>query len=117
MPRRLIVLVLALCLLAGGATLYHEFLDTSPVENATRMAALGLMLLDSDGSVSVLAVRDGSPADRAGIQPGDVLLQADGSAITDTLQLEDLLAQAQRQMCLELCRNQDELLTIQLSLH
>lgn len=117
MPRRLTILVLALCLLAGGATLYHDFFVASPVENATRMAALGLMLLDSDSGVSVLAVRDGSPADRAGIQPGDVLLQADGSAITDTLQLEDLLAQAQRQMHLELRRNQEELLTLQLSLY
>lgn len=114
MPRRLIIVVLALCLLAGGVALYQSYQTDEPAESATRMAALGLMLLDGDEGVSVLAVRDGSPADRAGIEPGDVLLQADGSAVTDVLQLEELLAQAQQQMCIELRRSQEELVTLQL---
>lgn len=115
MPRRLIVVVLALCLLAGGIALFHFSQTDEPAEAATRMAALGLMLLDGDEGVSVLAVRDGSPADRAGIEPGDVLLQANGSAVTDTLQLEELLAQADRKMDIELRRNQEELVTLRLN--
>lgn len=117
MPRRLMVLAVALCLLAGGATLLHAYLSPEPAENATRMAALGLVLLDDDGGVSVLAVRDGSPADRAGILPGDVLLQADGTDVTDILQLEELLSKAQRQMYLELLRDAEQLVTLRLSLH
>lgn len=115
MPRRLIIVALALCLLAGGIVLFQSNQTVEPTESATRMAALGLMLLDGDEGVSVLAVRDGSPADRAGIEPGDVLLQADGSIVTDTLQLEELLAQADRKMCIELRRNQEEVVTLRLN--
>lgn len=114
MPRRLLILVLTLCLLAGGTVLFHHF-SAEPTEAPTRMAALGLMLLDGDDGVSVLAVRDGSPADRAGILPGDVVLQADGTDVGDILQLEELLAQAQMQMRLELRRSQEELITLQLN--
>ncbi len=117
MPRRLMILALVLCLLAGGAALHFAFHTDEPAENATRMAALGLMLLDGEEGVSVLAVRDGSPADKAGILPGDVLLQADGASVADILQLEALLTQAQRPMCLEVRRNQAEMMTLQLSLH
>lgn len=115
MPRRLIVVALALCLLAGGIALFQFNQSAEPAENATRMAALGLMLLDGDDGVSVLAVRNGSPADRAGIEPGDVLLQADGSDVTDIVQLEELLLQAEQQMCIELRRNQEELVTLRLN--
>lgn len=117
MHRRLIVLLLALCLLAGSAVLCLRLLPGEPAETATRMAALGLMLLDSEEGISVLAVRDSSPADRAGILPGDVLLRADGTRVADILQLEALLAKAQRQMCLDVRRNDEETTTLQLRLH
>lgn len=117
MQRRLIVLLLALCLLAGGAILSHHPFAPEPAESATRMAALGLMLLDGEEGISVLAVQDSSPADRAGILPGDVLLRADGTRVADILQLEALLAKAQRQMCLEVRRSEEETATLQLRLH
>lgn len=119
MPRKLIPWVLALCLAAAGVALYF-CLQPSAIDaeaDATRMAELGLMLLDGDEGVSVLAVRDGSPADRAGIRPGDVVLQADGDDVGSIAQLEEALSHAQRQMCLELRRSQEESVTLCLNLH
>jgi len=43
--------------------------------------------LQTDKGLVVIAVADGSPAARAGIEPGDVILQIDGQTIMDTDQL------------------------------
>jgi S1-C subfamily serine protease len=44
------------------------------------------------GGVAVQQVFSGSPADQAGIQPGDVILQADGRAFDATKSLHDYIA-------------------------
>ena len=41
--------------------------------------------------MKVAAVRPGSPAERAGLRPGDVLVEADRQALTDPGVLEEAL--------------------------
>lgn len=117
MRRRLFPVVLILCLLAAGVLVFRAGITAPSEEAVTRMAALGLVLLDSEEGVSVLAVRDQSPAERAGIQPGDVLLQANGMSFETILQLEEMLQGLNQQnMQLQLLRRQEELVTVKLSL-
>jgi serine protease Do len=47
---------------------------------------------NGDGGVAVQQVFSGSPADRAGIQPGDVILQADGKNFNSIKDLHDYIA-------------------------
>ncbi len=90
--RRLIrwaALLLAGLLIATG--LYYGLRrDEGPAAGSTS-AALGMMLLEKEGEVYVLAVTQGSPADRAGILPGDYLLQAGSQPLTEVLQLDALI--------------------------
>ena len=65
---------------AGGAW----GLSLAPLDRAERQA-LG------EGGVKVAAVRPGSPAERAGLRPGDVLVEADRQALTDPGVLEEAL--------------------------
>jgi S1-C subfamily serine protease len=46
---------------------------------------------NGSGGIAVQQVFSGSPADQAGIQPGDVILQADGKTYTDTKSLHDYI--------------------------
>jgi len=55
---------------------------------STGSAAQGLMLLDKDSSVYVLAVTDQSAAFAAGVQPGDFILRADGMDVSSAMQLD-----------------------------
>ena len=57
----------------------------------SRMTELGLMLLEDEGGIYVLAVTDRSPACRAGIEPGDLLTGVDGKSLTEIAQLEAML--------------------------
>ncbi len=116
MRRRLVVL-LVLGLIAAGLWLCHAHLAPATTEGVTRMADLGLVLLDSETGVSVLAVKDKSPADHAGIHPGDLLLQADGQPFDTILQLEAMLPSPRPPaMHLQLMRHQEEIMTVKLSL-
>ena len=54
-------------------------------------AALGLLLQEEADGLFILAVRDDSPAQRAGLAPGDRLLAVNGSAFTTLADLETLL--------------------------
>ena len=47
---------------------------------------------NGDGGVAVQQVFSGSPADQAGIQPGDVILQVDGKSYNDIKSLHDYIA-------------------------
>jgi S1-C subfamily serine protease len=47
---------------------------------------------NGSSGVAVQQVFSGSPADQAGIQPGDVILQADGKDFSDTKDLHDYIA-------------------------
>lgn len=63
----------------------------SPQSHATSTADLGILLLEDENGVSVLAVRDGSIAEQAGIHPADRLLQVNGGPINTVEELEALL--------------------------
>ena len=91
MEKRLI-LVMALALAAMGLAM--AFLYAPVRESAAppaRMTELGLMLLEEKGGIYVLAVTDRSLACRAGIEPGDLLTEADGESLTEIAQLEAML--------------------------
>lgn len=62
-----------------------------PQREITDTAELGLILLDDAEGVVVLAVQDRSMADRAGILPGDVLLQANDTLLHSIAELEQLM--------------------------
>ncbi|MBE5803090.1 MAG: PDZ domain-containing protein [Clostridiales bacterium] len=117
MRKQAIAIVLGLWLLVAGAVFLHAGIPAPPDKAVTRMAELGLVLLDGEEGVSVLAVRNRSTADRAGILPGDVLLQADGIAFADILQLESVLQAAHQSMQLRLQRHHNQLITVRLSVH
>ena len=55
---------------------------------------LGCALADEDGRVLVTRVESGSPASRAGIQVGDVLLRVNDTAIDSGRRVAELLAQS-----------------------
>lgn len=91
MEKRLI-LVMALALAAMGLAM--AFLCAPARESAAppaRMTELGLMLLEEEDGVYVLAVTDRSPACRAGIEPGDLLTGVNGDSLTEIAQLEAML--------------------------
>ena len=47
---------------------------------------------DMTGGVIVYSVVEGAPADKAGIHRGDVLLEVDGQKVTDTVQVQGVIA-------------------------
>jgi serine protease Do len=48
---------------------------------ASRRPWLGVNSLEEDGRIKVMQVNDGSPADRAGIVAGDIILSINGEAV------------------------------------
>jgi S1-C subfamily serine protease len=48
-------------------------------------------ILGQDGGVSVIDVVGGSPADKAGVRPGDLILSVDGSPVEDAGDLQRLM--------------------------
>ena len=55
-------------------------------------AGIGIMLKDLDDIRTVRGVFDGSPADRAGIKPGDLLLQIDDRNLADVRTVREFVA-------------------------
>lgn len=93
MEKRLI-LVMALALALAAMGLAIACLCAPAQDSAAppaRMTELGLMLLEEEDGVYVLAVTDRSPACRAGIEPGDLLTGVDGESLTEIAQLEAML--------------------------
>lgn len=75
MRYRWLMMAAAVAILTAAVFGWIHF-SVSPAQvNATTTADLGMMLIEGTDGVSVLAVRDGSIADKAGIHPGDMLLQ------------------------------------------
>ena len=60
-------------------------------QNIVSTADLGLLLLDADDGISVLAVQDKSLAEQAGICPGDVLMRINAIPLTTVEMLDGLL--------------------------
>ncbi|MGN0778725.1 MAG: PDZ domain-containing protein [Aristaeellaceae bacterium] len=74
----------------------------------TSAAELGLMLLDTEEGLSVLAVRENSAAEQAGIHPGDVLLTLNDAPLSTVDMLDDcLLAGREATLLLQLQRGSE----------
>jgi carboxyl-terminal processing protease len=67
-------------------TEYEEMLD----DNSGEFAGIGAELTREDGRPKVIAPIDDTPASRAGIEPGDVIVKIDGKA-TDGMNLKDVV--------------------------
>lgn len=105
------VLLLALALLAAG--IWHGVHPKEPVAAAGSSAGLGLMLLEREAGLYVLAVTQDSPADRAGIHPGDYLLRAAEQELWQVAALDALIDADPGRVTLEL-RRDDQLLQVAL---
>ena len=57
----------------------------------TDSASLGLVLLEREDGVYILAVSEGSAADQAGLLPGDCILHVAGGPLADAAAFEQLL--------------------------
>ena len=105
--RLLVSLMFMAALSAFGAPASGQLSDTPPsaVQNRTAGSYLGLGVADldpdrvsalnvgSDSGVQVLRVMLGSPAEKAGLKPGDILLTYNGESILGGQQLGRLAAE------------------------
>lgn len=70
-----------------GDTGHSVFLDPDQVkqENASiqgKLQGIGAEVQEKNGNVVVVAPLDGSPAQKAGLRPGDIILKVDGQPVT-----------------------------------
>ncbi len=80
---------------ALGDTGHTRFLTPEMVreqQNMTRgeFEGVGLQVQDKDGQVVVIAPIDGTPAQRAGVRPGEIIVKVDGQDL-DGLKLEQVI--------------------------
>ena len=73
--------------LLAGLDPRSEYLDQRAMDELSEdtsgsYAGLGLEVIAADGSMRVVAPIDDTPAERAGIKPGDIITRIDGTAIT-----------------------------------
>lgn len=101
------VLIAALGLLILG--LFFALRQEEPIAAADSTAALGLMLLEKEDGIYVLAVTQGSPAEKAGVCPGDTLIAPESEEAADIAWLEALLAAGEETVPLTLRRDGKEL--------
>ena len=94
MRRRWLIGAAVLILLAGVCLSGLYTAAPSTQESPVNTADLGMMLLDQTEGVSVLAVQEGSLAERVGIRPTDLLLQVNDTPFTTADEMEALLQSA-----------------------
>jgi len=73
--------------LLAGLDPHSEYLDSSGVteldeQTSGAYAGLGVEVVVADGALRVVTPIDESPASRAGIKPGDIIMRIDGNLIT-----------------------------------
>jgi len=101
------LLSLAAVLLALGV--YHGMNRPSVSPQGMSSAALGMVLLEAEDGVYVLAVSDQSPAHRAGLEPGDYIQQMDGQDIGDPAAMDAYLCTGKDGIRLTVRRGEQEL--------
>ncbi len=72
--------------MVSGLDRHSEFLDAEEyrdIRNSTsgKYSGIGLEVSTQDGAILVIAPIDGTPAQRAGIQPGDEIVEIDGVSV------------------------------------
>lgn len=107
MPKKMLLVLscLLLCVLLFFCLHHSAPAPAMPEQPATRSAELGLILLDEDSGLFVLAITEDSPASRAGFHPGDLLLQSGNIHLTASTQLENMLHTQQDMLSILLERN------------
>ncbi len=88
------LLLLLAVILAFAVTAHHLRPDTLPATDSA--AALGLMLLEDESGIYVLAVNTGSAAEKAGIEPGDRITQVQGETVIQAAALDEYIAREKR---------------------
>ncbi|MCX6003863.1 MAG: S41 family peptidase [Chloroflexi bacterium] len=73
-----------------GDTGHSTFLTPVEVQQENdaeqgQLQGIGVEVQEKDGNVVVIAPIEGSPAQKAGLQSGDIILQVDGQPITDAI--------------------------------
>ena len=104
---RFAVPAVALLLVAAGIC-FSLRQDDVPQQGGSS-AALGMMMLEREKGLYVLAVTQDSLADKAGILPGDYLLCLDDEKLQDMIQLDALMDAAQGPMELLIRRDGQEI--------
>lgn len=74
---------------------------------ASDSVSLGLLLLDAEEGVYILAVSEGSAADAAGFRPGDRILAADGTPLSDVSAFNERLIASPGPLLLTVRRDAD----------
>lgn len=105
---RAALLALALAVLAAGVS--HVFRREDAPMSGGSSAALGIMLLEREKGLYVLAVTQDSPADKADFRPGDYLLRADDVPLVSVTQLDALIDAAEHALSVRVRRSGQELL-------
>ena len=108
---RCAILAAALLGLLLAGVLLHERPQDPPW--AVDSAALGLLLLDAEEGVYVLAVSERSLADQAGLLPGDCILCAGDEALGEATGLNRLLEQGRERLPLTV-RREDAVIRLEL---
>ena len=90
----MLLAVVVLGAIAAALPAFQPEQEETSATHAQRTAELGLMLLDEDNGLFVLAITEYSPAWRAGFQAGDLLLSSGDTPLTSVLQLESLISTA-----------------------
>lgn len=114
MRRKLWIIVIALALCALFLLAGRERPARLPDAWDGEVAALGLLLQDQPDGLQVLAVWDGSPAQLAGLAPGDRLTAVNGQPFLTLAEMESLLAACppSETLVLSAQRQEEDLLAI-----
>ena len=104
---RYAVVTLAVILLALWGCHALQLDHAQPADGSS--AALGLMLLEQEEGLYVLAVTKNSPADKAGVHPGDYLLRAGEEELVDAAHLDQCLQESENSLTLTLLRADSEI--------
>lgn len=110
MKKGICIVVLVVLVLAGGMLLQGLHREEALPQGGSG-AALGLMLLEKEPPLGlyVLAVTQESPADKAGIHPGDYLLKSGDTPLQTAAQLDAMIDAAADVLPLTLGRDGQQL--------
>jgi membrane-associated protease RseP (regulator of RpoE activity) len=93
LPRTGLLVTLAVLVLAGGAYAVSSLADSgTPAEQSSQPAWLGVQLLGAPTGALVAEVVPGSPADAAGLRPGDVITEIQGRSVDSPVNVTNAIA-------------------------
>lgn len=104
---RAIVLIVAALLAVSCILLLREETQTYPA--GRNSVGYGLVLLNEDERVYVLAVSEQSPADLSGLEPGDYITRVNGEPVGTMEALDELLIGSPKAPELTIVRRRQEL--------